>query len=339
MGRIMAVALIVIFSLLGTRLPAAASAAVTCTGPQRVSINVGESKDVTVRGPVIPTAAPTPGPVAVIQSLKQQQTIEGQTFPAGTRLIGQPTPTPTPAMTPTPGADAPLSGRIEDIGVASIATAVPTAAPNGNGLVQLQTTFSVKGEAQGNTVLTVSQGANDCANTVAIAVRPKDRFLVTTGIGFSSIPKTTFTTLTSTPAPAVSPAPPPPNPPPGKYVFETEQSGRQTSIPLLGNYRINDAPKIDLYLTLGYFASGDNNGPVLGVSAGRGQLLFTVGIHSANVTALSPFVNPATHRIEFNGAASTIDLPGTVSTRRTGLFLALTVPPGLIGDILGGKSK
>ncbi len=122
-------------------------------------------------------------------------------------------------------------------------------------------------------------------------------------------------------------------------MFQTEQLSHQTSIPLLGNYRINDAPKIDIYLTLGYFASGDNNGPVLGVSAGHGQLLFTAGVHSANVTSLSPFVNPATHRIEINGTATTIDVPGTVSSRRLGLFLALTVPPGIIGDVLGGKSK
>jgi hypothetical protein len=67
------------------------------------------------------------------------------------------------------------------------------------------------------------------------------------------------------------------------YVYKTESSSTQTSLPILGSYRLNDAPNVEVYASFGYFTGGDANGPVFGVSVGSGQLL-SGGSHPLRAT-------------------------------------------------------
>jgi hypothetical protein len=251
-------------------------------------------------------------------------------------------PSPSPVTPPTAlpngstgSGAATLSAELKDTYVASIATAAPTTAPNPAGEDVPSVTYTLKGEHSGNTRLVVSQGT-DCV-AVDVLVRPsKDRFTVTTGVGWSSVPKHGFTTVMVTPPPAPAPPATPlptPNPAPGTYVYETESSGHQASLPFVGSYRLTDAPNANFYASFGFFAN-DKNGPLYGISFGSREVLLTVGWHSQSVDLLSPNVNTKTHLLEANGAAATAPLPTTVSSRTTKPFFSLTVPLSLFTSVI-----
>jgi hypothetical protein len=254
--------------------------------------------------------------------------------------IGSASPSASPSATTPPngsiGAPADkLSADLKDTYVASIATSAPTTAPNAAGETVPSVTYTLKGEHSGNTRLVVSQG-NDCV-AVDVLVRPsKDRFTVSTGVGWSSIPKHSFTTVTVTPPPTPLPGGtpvPPPNPAPGTYVYQAESSGQQASLPFIGSYRITDAPNANLYASIGFFAN-DKNGPLYGLSIGSHELLLTAGWHSQNVDLLSPNVNTTTGLVQANGVAATAALPTTFSSRTTKPFVSLTVPLSLFSNVL-----
>jgi hypothetical protein len=249
---------------------------------------------------------------------------------------GSPSPSPIPPPNGSIGAPADkLSADLKDTYVASVATSAPTAVPNAAGETVPSVTYTLKGEHSGNTRLVVSQG-NDCV-AVDVLVRPtKDRFTVSTGVGWSSIPKHSFTTVTVTPppAPAAGATPvPPPNPAPGTYVYKAESSGQQASLPFIGSYRITDGPNANLYASIGFFAN-DKNGPLYGLSIGSHELLLTAGWHSQNVDLLSPNVNTTTGLVQANGVAATAALPTTFSSRTTKPFVSLTVPLSLFSNVL-----
>jgi hypothetical protein len=306
-----------------------------------VRLSVGETQTITVSG--APYATPTPSPApTVLGTLTQATTILGQSQPQGATIMIRP-PRPSEASNqPANPISTPLpqTAVILDTRVAAIPSAVPTTLPVAGGVVP-STTYTIKGTAPGNTELYVTQGSQrgsdfQCA-VVGLAVRSKDRFTATTGLGMSNIPKNVFTTVT-VPVPDAASLPTP-NPPPGVYVYKTESSSTQISVPILASYRINDAPKIDVYATFGYFASSDTNGPVFGISVGSGQLLVTLGQHSGLFTDYSPYVNPMNHRLEVNGAATFAALPTTISTRKRQIFVSVTVPASLITSIFPGGSN
>ncbi len=306
-----------------------------------VRLAVGDTQTITVSG--VPYATPTPSPApTVLGTLAQSTTILGRSQPAGTTVLIRPSPPDVSPKLPASPISTPLpqTAVVLDTRVAAIPSAVPTAFPVAAGLVA-STAYTVKGTAPGNTELYVTQGSrsgNDfqCA-VVGLAVRSKDRFVATTGLGMSNIPKNVFTTVT-VPVPDASSLPTP-NPPPGIYTYKTESSATQISVPILASYRLNDAPKLDLYATFGYFASSDTSGPVFGLSVGSGQLLVTVGQHSGLFTDYSPYVNQMNHRLEVNAAATFAALPTTMSTRKRQIFVSVTVPASLITSVLPGGSS
>ncbi len=303
-----------------------------------VHLAVGDSQSIVITGTPYATPAPSPSPL-LVRTLPTASSVLGEPVPGGATVIVQ-LPIARGASPPPVTAPLPQTAAILDPRTATIPTAVPTTAPGPGGLVVPSTAYTVKGTAQGNTELYVTEGVQGTrefrCTVVGLAVRSKERFVLTTGFGMSYIPKNTFTTVT-VPVPD-APSLPTPTPPPGVYVYKTESSSTQTSLPILGNYRLNDAPNVDLYASFGYFTNGDANGPVFGVSAGSGQFLFTVGSHSSLFTDYSPYVNQTNHRVEFNGAATFAALPTTVSTRRRQIFFAVTVPPSLITGLLSGGS-
>ncbi|MEA2665181.1 MAG: hypothetical protein QOI11_2125 [Candidatus Eremiobacteraeota bacterium] len=303
-----------------------------------VRLTAGDSQSIVITGTPYATPTPSPSPL-LVRTLPATSSVLGQPVPEGATVTVQP-PAARDSTAPPVSAPLPQTAAILDPRIATIPTAVPTTAPGPGGLVVPSTAYTVKGTAQGNTELYVAEGVQGTAGfrctVVGVAVRSKERLVLTTGFGMSYIPKNTFTTVT-VPVPD-APSLPTPTPPPGVYVYKTESSSTQTSLPILGSYRLNDAPNVDVYASFGYFTSGDANGPVFGVSVGSGQLLFTMGSHSSLLTDYSPYVNQANHRVEFNGAATFAALPTTVSTRRRQIFFAVTVPASLITGLLSGGS-
>ena len=256
-------------------------------------------------------------------------------------LPGSPTPTPSPSASPSNEPTLPpngtiggpadrLSADVKDPSVATIATAVPTTVPNARGEDTPSVAYTIKGQHAGGTRMMVSQG-NDCV-AVDLSVRPPtNRFTLTTGVGASLVSVNTFTSTTVTPQPSPAPgAPPQPPqfPAPGTYVYATETSKSQVSVPILGSFRVTDFPaQLNVFLTGGFFADSGRDKQVYGISIGSSDFLFTVGTHSAKVDSLSPYVN--------NGFLAAPGAPTTVSSRTMRPFYSLTFPLSTFADILG----
>ena len=202
------------------------------------------------------------------------------------------------------------------------ATTAPGAAPT--------VTYEIKGEEVGRATLSVTQGDECVAIGVHVLPKPSDRFLASAGIGTSSVPKYTISTVTS-PA-SFSP----PSTATSTRVLKTENSGHGVSVPLLLNYQLTSNAHSNLFGTVGFFTNpGSSGGLVYGVSGGWERFLITLGVHSANVTDLAPGLH------DNDVVPSGINT--SVTRRVTGFFFAVSLPTALLSQLLnpvsGGSSN
>jgi hypothetical protein len=319
-------------------------------GAPYLNLNQGDTSTVRVTGykPTLRSkSSPAPGIVLHVtagDSLTVSRTATGTqsttvTLPANFvgNVVIDPTPSPTPIPTASPvattapspivrpgGPDDKLTATIKDERYASFsASPAPTSSPSAGGddAQPPAIDYTVKGEYPGDTTLVVVQGAECVA--IAVHVRPgvsdKSRFLTTAGIGTSMVPSYTIGTVTA-------PAPGTPNGT-ATRVLKTENSGHGVSIPLLFNYRLSDNARYNLYGTVGVFTNPGSGGLVYGVSLGKEQFLWTVGMHSNTVNEFAPGLH--NNDIVPSGVST------TVTRRVTSAFFALTVPITFVSQLLG----
>ncbi|GAC1659317.1 MAG: hypothetical protein NVS4B3_27480 [Gemmatimonadaceae bacterium] len=231
-----------------------------------------------------------------------------------------------------------LSAQIDNPRVASLISPspAPSGEPNGS------TVFIVQGNEAGTARLVISDGPERCV--VGVAVIPAaSRFALSSGLGVSNIPIRTYSSTFVTPPPTPTPAPSTtPNLaflPNTLYVNPKENSGGQTFVPILANYRVTDFPyPFNLFLSAGISASGDQSKQLYGLSYGNKEFLLTLGTHTQTVEVLTPGL-----RVGPNLLAPSVPQPATTFLRRaSGPFMSLTFElcsiTGLIPGTTGCKS-
>ena len=258
---------------------------------------------------------------------------------------GCPTPPPAKALSAAPATDTPkrlvlptdvlimpVGGtqqlRIEDkdasyqilnAGVASVSA--------GTGDARI---LIIKGERQGDTRLRVSK-PDQCVDVGIIVKPPNNRFVLSVGVGTSSIPKRTINIVPSSPDIAPVGIPAAGSMTVNRVVLTEDSKSQATSFSALGHIRITDNTYSNFYGTLG--ALGADGGVVYGVSYGANDALFlTVGLHSSNVTDFAPGY--------FNNAIVPTGVSQVTLTRRqTGIIVSLSVPISILGSsgFLGAK--
>lgn len=268
---------------------------------------------------------------------------DGAKVVAATTASATPSPNPTPSPTPTPGPffrgggpTGQLTASIRDGYVASIPTQAPITTDGSSNEVAVN--YTIKGEHSGRTTLRVVNGV-ECIAIGVMVSPPANRFTLTTGVAFSTVPHTTFTTATVTPAPTpAGTATPQPGPTPGNYVFATESSSAQSSVPFIGSFRLTDSPSgVNYYASLGFFTKSES-GPLYGLSAAYREFLLTYGWHSQSVDALCPNVD-SSGLVRIGGPGSLPapiggSFPTTCSSRVTKPFWSLTLPLSTFTDLL-----
>jgi hypothetical protein len=229
-----------------------------------------------------------------------------------------------------------LTASIRDSYVASIPTQAPITTDETTNEVAVN--YTIKGEHSGRTSLRVVDGS-DCIAINVLVSPPANRFTLTTGVAFSTVPHTTFATAVVSPGPTpAAGATPQPGPTPGTYVFATETSATQSSVPFIGSFRLTDSPfGINYYASLGFFAKSES-GPLYGLSASYREFLLTYGWHSQTVDALCPNVD-STGLVRIGGAGSFVapvggGFPTTCSSRVTKPFWSLSLPLSTFTDLL-----
>jgi hypothetical protein len=239
-----------------------------------------------------------------------------------------PTPSPTPpnegslqAATPAPsaspttiqvgGTDSDITATVLHGDIATLVKGSPSgtssASPSGIGANPFS--VQVMGLYPGKTPIEVRSGSV-CSYVFVRVVPPNNsRFEITTGIGASNLPTTTYTSAPSLIASS-----------PGTNVFKTEQSSGQLFLPILASYRFTTFASdfLNLSLTGGFAATGSNGRQLYGLSLGNEQFLLTFGFHSDELSVLEPGVRVGTTNTLLNGA------PITYSQRTTRAFAALT---------------
>jgi hypothetical protein len=279
--------------------------------PPDVVIHVRNGVPVTI-GNVAPGGAA----VQIAPNITASVTVDASPKP---EAAGTNAPTPQPSTRPG-GPDDKLTATIKDERFASFtASPAPAASPGASGGAAAPVVeYTIKGQHPGDTKLIVAQG-DECV-AVGVHVRPaiNDRFLASTGVAMSFVPKYA---ITATPAPA---------PNSGILVFKTENSAHRVAIPLLFNYRLSENVGTNIYGTVGFFANGSGSGLAYGLSVAREQYLLTFGLHSENITDFAPGVT--------NNAIVPAGMNTTITRRVTSPFFAVTFPTSFLTQLLGGTS-
>lgn len=134
--------------------------------------------------------------------------------------------------------------------------------------------FKVKitGLQPGVVHLLVSSGTTCSYALVNVVMKSGTRFVVSSGIGASTIPVSTYTA-----APAIA------GTIPGRLVL-TEKSNGQLFLPILANYRVTDnAWPFNFYLSGGLATRGGSFRQLYGISIGNGDFFLTTGWHSDEI--------------------------------------------------------
>ena len=210
---------------------------------------------------------------------------------------------------------------------------------SGSGNAQVLT---IKGEHQGDTVLRVTTPgvaatdkaaavAAQCADVGIIVKPPSNPFVLSVGLGTSSVAKRTINVVPSSPAIDPVGVPAAGSTTVNRAVLTEDSKSQGISLSALGHVRFTDNTYNNWYGTLG--ALGSDGGILYGISYGAGDALFiTIAAHSSNVT---DFASGYRNNAIVPAGVSQV----TLTRRQTGIIFAISVPISILGGsgFLGAK--
>jgi hypothetical protein len=267
--------------------------------------------------PSCPVAAPSPAPTASTQS-SAAASDQAQAAPlvlvASNRFI------PAGETQQVKIADPTADVAILNTNIAS----VTTAPGDPKSLV-------VKGEIAGHTTLQITAKDGSCKVIISIDVTPpKNRFVLTVGVGSSTVPKRTINVVASSPTLSPAGTPLAGTTTVNRSVLTEDSTAQDTSFSALGHIRLTDHVAGNYYGTLGTLGDGSI---VYGFSYGvRDSLFVTIARHSANVTDFA------------SGYSNNAIVPAgvtqvTLTRRQAGVFISFSIPLSVLGGsgFLGTK--
>jgi hypothetical protein len=203
--------------------------------------------------------------------------------------------------------------QILNTGVATVST------QTGNALF-----LDIKGEHQGDTILRLTRPDSvECVDVGIIVKPPANPFVLTVGVGTSTVPRRTIAIVPSSPSidPVGTPAAGATTV--NRAVLTEDSKSQATSFSALGHVRFTNNTYGNWYGTLG--ALGGDGGIVYGVSYGANDALFlTLALHSANFTDFAPgYSNNAIVPTGVNQV--------TLTRRQTGVIVSISVPISILG--------